>query len=490
MAIAYKLIACSSLYPDIDNVDNALLAPYIGQVVTLGDTTKSYRVERYIQGAFLNRTGITNTETYKFEITSVIYNGNQLIGNTIPTQLLPLNSALPVHYPTFVTGQGCAFQIAGYNVQPFTGSPTFDFANIPNFIRNVLVTQLNLPILINQTHPDWVDLCGNLLDGSPQNFSTYPNFVVQKFEGDTLDFTFKVTYQNNLSDTWRFVFNGIHQLTYQNGTEVAMYSTANDRAVIANVNTQIPTPLPNCLPPVSFNTNSEINIANSLCCSCTSMTFKDTSVIPNSIPGHDVFGYRLIRLIRPDDSVFEYSSATSDTPDQLISVLTQNGVNTFTYQFTDPDIDVDGIWEVQIYNFPEWQNSVMYTSSLGAIVHKGDKLFKCIQTNTNVNPLTDTTHTYWAEYNLDEATLLTRYGHSEKKVVLCISLIDCYKSLIENYLCNADSCGSLCDNEGFMKAMRIRIIWDAINIAECNDDYDKISDLITMWKSICSCVNC
>ena len=77
----------------------------------------------------------------------------------------------------------------------------------------------------------------------------------------------------------------------------------------------------------------------------------------------------------------------------------------------------------------------------------------------------------------------------EKVVVLCISLLKCYKELVKDAFCGVETnlCKSLCDNKDFMQAMKFRVTLDGLEMAICTNQWADAQNHIRILKSICCC---
>lgn len=223
-------------------------------------------------------------------------------------------------------------------------------------------------------------------------------------------------------------------------------------------------------------------------CNCGRLTITDESIIPNDSVGHAVFGYRKIIVTTPDNT-YVYSSLTGDNPNESINVLTSNGVNDFNYNFQTTD--TDGIYSVLLYNFPLWNDSALYTKANRPIVFLDGILYRCIEDNVNVDPSTDITNTYWETYTISDDTLKTRYAKLARKVVICISLIKCADRKVKEAFCDAtnDCAENLCDNKSAQQAMKVSLLQKALCIAEEENNWTEVENLIEMFKSIC-CDSC
>jgi len=222
-------------------------------------------------------------------------------------------------------------------------------------------------------------------------------------------------------------------------------------------------------------------------CNCTKFVITDDSVLPNDTVGHSVFGYRKIKVLRPDGTTYTYGTLATETPDQAINVFTELGINSFNYSFTTTDID--GVYEVILYNFPLWSDAITYNFQYKYIVFYNGKLYKQKATNLNQNPELDTEQVYWEEYTISDETLKTRYAKRQRIVVLCISLNDCYEKLVKEAFCDIEGnpCKGICDNKKFASASKYLMVRKAMCISEEIGDWTSVSKQVNLLKSICCC---
>lgn len=226
-------------------------------------------------------------------------------------------------------------------------------------------------------------------------------------------------------------------------------------------------------------------------CNCNKFIIEDESVLPNDTVGHNVFGYRKISVLKPSGVYYTYSSLAADDADQSINVFTQLGINKFNYNFIKEE-DVDGLYEVTLYNFPVWDETVTYNLLKKYIVFYNGKLYKQKATNLNVNPETDITNTYWELYEISEETLKTRYAKRERIIILCLELDDCYERLVKEAFCEIEGnpCKTLCENKKFSTASKYMMTKKAMCISEDNCDWEAVKKEINLLKSFCCAGGC
>ena len=486
------------------------MTPLIGRKVVInGDYTKTYTVGRQVVSAFVDLIPCTDATTGSqttWVISSIKYNGvEQLLAPHVFTYGNNSQPTVYHYYDEYLNVNDNLLEITHLSTTGGSNEVTAPKAGFAIELKS-LIAQLGIPVNIGKAPSSFLlNIPDVNLNGDAQMSSYgFDNVIIEKREEDDFEVTFSFHNNSALSCATKayndkeikYIFNGVETVMTSDGSVYPVvtgsipswdFECMNQ----SNAENGIPTEVPSCITYYpSFNSGISLSTCNGVNECCTGLSFSDSSTILNTMAGHDIFGYRLIRVTNANGLIYEYSSATSDEPDQLIGVLAPSNNNDFTYSFTDAD--TDGVWSIQVYNFPEWQGSVLYSGNLGIIVHKDDKLWKCIQSSAGIDPVTDTDNLYWEEYSLDVDALDTRYGYEVKIVVLCIALIGCYKKLIEDALCSTKSnpCAPICENKKMMNAMKIRVIWDAINNAECNGDYLEIESQLVMWKSICSCVNC
>jgi hypothetical protein len=239
-----------------------------------------------------------------------------------------------------------------------------------------------------------------------------------------------------------------------------------------------------------------------LSCDCKKITFKDTSnYTTNDLPGHeaDDFTSRKITITKADGTTFTYITADIRTNDPVTYPLNKQGIsyniipshavsnNTFSYSFIGTDSD--GIYSVELCTYPNWRSDVYYQAFLQPIVLFNGKLYKAVTSSTNVDPENDLSGTYWSLYTDTSTCSDTRYCNTQKTVVLCISIMDCYRKAVADAFCGMQKapCKDMCDNKAFMKAMKMRVVMDGLEFAACGFDWENAQNHVDILKSLCCC---
>lgn len=237
-------------------------------------------------------------------------------------------------------------------------------------------------------------------------------------------------------------------------------------------------------------------------CDCKKITFSDTSNYEvNDLPGHEStdFTSRKITITKGDGTTFTYITEDIRTNDPVTYPLAKQNIsykiipshsvstNKFTYNITSTD--EDGIYSVELCTYPNWRSNVYYQAFLQPIVLRNGKLYKAVTSSTGIDPLTDTDNTNWILYTDDSSCSDTRYCNTQKIVVLCISIMDCYRKAVSDAFCGIQSapCKDMCDNKAFMKAMKMRVVMDGLEFASCAHDWAKAQDHVDILKSLCCC---
>jgi len=169
-----------------------------------------------------------------------------------------------------------------------------------------------------------------------------------------------------------------------------------------------------------------------------------------------------------------------------------SGNNTIVYPFLETD--TDGIYEIVICAYPTWDATVTYDMSPSpeVVYNPTDgKLYKSLSgTNTGNQP--DTSPLYWELYEpTQEESLLTRYCASMKIAVVCLSLISCLERLTYNAFCEIDNdfCNDdiLCQNKIFLNAVKLRVLFDALEISVNKSAWNEVEREFNLMKTICNC---
>lgn len=494
----HDLIKCNRVNDVLPSVNESGLIPYNGLFVKFDNQdNKAYKVRKNVQGRFLD--GIKATEVYdvQWSIISMKFNGVEFI--TAPASLkvssLPTPGSeyqQPTAFPYYTVGDEFDYTSNVANGIIVSDSLTDTGNNANNYYRFVenLVNFYSIPVKISKSPASWW-----FLDG----YVNLSNMIFEKYYDDNFEFT---VIQNKrdistgaISDvkTYRHVFNGATAESYLDSVLI----TTNDAAQynesfsffsfdFAYDTIQEITKCPTSIP---FNASLETdNCANiQISCDCRKITFADNSTYDNTMAGHDpeFFTSRTIVLTRPDGT--KYIWGTSDITDRDATIQPHfNSPNTFSYNFLETD--KDGVYSIQLCTYPNWSDAVLYDAYLQPIVLSGGKLYKCISTNSNLDPSTNPS--YWQEYICIDNCDITRYCTTQKVVVLCISLLRCYKQLVADAFCSIDSnpCKPLCENKSFMNAMKFRVTLDALEFAVCARDWASVKNQMEVLNSICCCI--
>ena len=191
-------------------------------------------------------------------------------------------------------------------------------------------------------------------------------------------------------------------------------------------------------------------------------------------------------MTRPDGTTYVWGTSDIVGADKVIQPF-YNSSNTFQYTLTD--VDSDGIYKFDLCTYPEWTSEVFYDSFLNTIVHRNGKLYKITASNSNLDPSDPANANYWAEYTCTDNCSDTRYCTTTRIVVLCVSLLKCYKALIADAFCTIDNnpCKTLCNNTSFMNAMKFRVTMDALEFAVCAKNWIEAQKHIDILTKICCC---
>lgn len=352
---------------------------------------------------------------------------------------------------------------------PFESFDIFD-AESTDFPFSIDECPLTLPtVVVGSSSTATLTITNDRTEGLPLDYTVSLGSCT-----DNITFTpSSFTLANEASQVVTFTFNATNVLDSSCELTVDMGCFSQNCEVIFQ-----------SLPCIPFNAGVTLSTEE---CSCSGIVITDTSVYDNTIEGHDSWGYRKIILLRPDGSTYVWSSESSEDPDTVITPHTNVSVDQFTYNFLSTD--VDGIYDVKLYAFPNWDNTVAYNQLHKDIVYKNGVLYKIISSNTGQDPELDTDHVYWTVYEISDDTMATRYAIEKKIVVLCISLLKCKEGLVRDAFCGIESnpCGNLCGNNKFMSAMKFSVTEKAISISECAGDWTSVEKHIEILKSICRC---
>lgn len=501
----YDLIQCSRLYPTVKGANNAAFLPYVDLVVQInGDVEQAYTVRENVQARFLAPRRADATSNVQYSVTSVKVDG-------LECMLAPANLTVEqadniyIEFPNYVASPNGYTDNEANAVttnQVLTPSAYFE-RNFIDFMQSLL-NSLGVNVDIVNSHPDWW-----VADG----FDSMDNFMLELYSVNTFSFTMTETY-NGVSRELKYEVDGTGATAYIDGNDVTVIPVpsaeqpqfGDEYSINSFAQTADPITEIECCPVLSpFYASLQNSCATSLDvdCGCTKLTFVDNSNYNNGLVGHDpeFFNHRTITLIRPDGTKYIWSTdgtvgevplpcgcastpQTGDVVNQLISPH-WNSNNMFSYNFTASD--QDGIYTVEVCTYPDWQTGLYYDSVLNNIVYRDGVIYKQVVSSTDIDPATDADNEYWIP--LAEGDDRGRYCATEKIVVLCLKVNDCYYSVVQEALCGIDHnpCADMCDNKPFMKAMKMRITKDALCRAVKHRRWDLAESHIAILKSICCC---
>jgi hypothetical protein len=495
----HDLIKCNRIYPTLPSVNNPGLYTYNGMTVRLdNDLKKSYKVRRNVQGRFLQIGAVVEGGIFyeaQYSITSMKFNGVEKLSTSANLTITGATILNHITFPLYTLGNeyGYTNNVANAIIIGTSLSDAgFGVNNINAFLESV-VNLHNIPVKVAASHPSWW-----IID----EFERLGNFSLEKYYDDNFEFTMITSWESGgfpFTQTNRYVFDGDTVTQYVDGVDISdieplfapQYQEVSsflsydlDYDSIEEI-----TSCPTYTVPFVSSLSTDGCSTMSISCDCKTITFSDTSnYYTNDLPGHDpeLFTSRTITMIKPSGEEYVWATADITTSNQVIQPH-YNSTNTFQYTLTN--IDEDGIYSFQICTYPDWSNEVYYESFLGTIVRQNGKLYKCTTSSTNLDPSDIANSAYWSLYSCSGTCDDTRYCTTEKIVVLCISLLKCYKQLVADAFCGMKNnpCKNMCDNKAFMNSMKFRVTMDALEFAVCANDWVSAQEQIDILKSICCC---
>jgi hypothetical protein len=498
----HDLIQCSRIYPTLPSVNPVGLSPFNGLLVEFNNNPeRSYRVRRNVQARFRHpseyagASSIIPGKEFEYSITSMKFNGVEILSapanytwdaTNVEWTSFPLYTVGNEYLYTSNVANGVSVGV------DLTGALGLGTNNFYKFLESI-VDANDLPVKVSKSPGLW---------WAPEAFPRIINFILEKYYDDDFEFTMVETQTvgpSVVSQTNRYVFNGntvlhtingVNVVTYLSNVEWPQYSQLYSFLSYGYTYTTIEE-IQSCPIFDPFNTSLLTDgCANiKVSCDCKKMTFADNSnYITNGLPGHDpeLFTSRTIRIKKPNGSFYVYGTPDVANTDQVIQPHYSSS-NQFSYQFTPND--VDGIYEITLCSYPDWNASVFYESFIQTIVRRNGKLYKVVSSNTNLDPSDPDNINYWVEYTCDVDCDDTRYCTTQKIAVLCISLLKCYKDLVSEAFCSMkkNPCKDICDNKEFINAMKFRVTLDGLEMAICSGQWSDAQDHIDILKSICCC---
>jgi hypothetical protein len=491
---SYDIIQCSQINPTETSVNEDLSAFVDSYVEFDGDNEKTFSVKKNVQARFFHPASPSLGQTAYYSVASFKVNGLEAL--SAPANLsLDFADLDYIDFPNYIadpTGYTAGVANAvDYSIVGFDAG--YVPANFSVFLQGV-ADSINLDITVLPSHPDW-------WDGVP--FPSIDNFSIEQYSDGDINITVEETISGTTREL-RYVFNGstaeyyidgvLHQSPPESSDEIPQYSDEysfyNNNLSFSYTSTD---EVSACPVLSAFSASLETNGCSNITvdCDCQNITFSDNSNYSgNGLAGHssEDFDFRRIEIVKPDGETYVFTTDTTDTEaDEYINAH-DNSNNSFTYNFDDDD--VDGIYEVKLCTYPTWQSDDYYDSLLNNRVYYNGVVYKQVSSSVGENPELDTDNQYWIPLTDDEqGDTATRYCTSSKIVILCISILSCYKASVKNAFCGLDAnpCQDVCDNPEFMKAMKLKITLDSLSFASCSGDWNSVKKHIAILKSICCC---
>lgn len=206
----------------------------------------------------------------------------------------------------------------------------------------------------------------------------------------------------------------------------------------------------------------------------------------NTEPGAaitDFTNFRKLTVLDPNGITTTFSSLA--IPPTLSPASTGNNTINFTFQTTP----IDGVYGVTLFSVPTWNGALIPYQANDDIVYFGGFFYKCIAdvtsaTNPSSDPLswemipeTDITPTNFPKY----ATI--------QRIAITIELCGCIDDTLVDAFCSVDKdiCSDLCDNDNFMKALKLKLIEMAVDTLVDREDWDAVTNAINLSKVLCEC---
>lgn len=501
----YDLLQCSRLFPTVYGANNAAFLPYVDQVVRINDDTQqSYSVKENIQARFYAPASANGVSGVMYSVDSIVFNGLECL-------LAPATLAVDevdniyVDFPLYLgdpTGYTSNLANAVYTEDSLVATAYFE-RNFIGFIQGLFDT-LGIAVDVKNSHPDWWSL---------EAFPSMRNFVLEMYRSDSLVITMTENY-NGISRELVYSVDSTGALSYINGVDVVTIPVPANQLPqfgdVYSINSYPVTASPivaiDCCPVMSPFYASLSNSCESTLnvdCDCSEITFSDNSNYDNGLLGHDplFFNHRTITLIKPNGSLYTWSTdgvlgqpvshcgcaPIVDSTQTVNQIITPhwNSNNMFNYNLSGTDSD--GVYTVKICTYPDWQDDVYYDVSLNYFVYRNGAIYKSVGSGSGVDPELDTDQLYWRLAETSDSR--GRYCAEQKIVILCINIMDCYKSAVTKALCDIklNPCKSMCENPLLLKAMKLRVTLDALEWAVCAENWDLAEDHIALLKSICCC---
>jgi hypothetical protein len=311
----------------------------------------------------------------EFSFTSMKFNGVEYINSPIDAVMLT-EDIIWTDFPDFVTGDEYTYNISniatGINVG---SSSTNEGAKANNFYLffKWMVDSFSIPIDVTKTPKFYFDpeYYNAAYTWYPTPYPGLDNITLEKYYDDNFEYEYTETIvdlSNNSEESTvhKFIWDGEGASYFRNGSDqtnvelvqptdaFSFFSYDYVYDTIEEINS--------CPIYEPFNASIQNDKCSGLAvnCDCTKITFEDNSNYDsNGLPGHDgqLFNSRIITITKPNGGTYIYATSDYEGADEVIPQYYDSN-NTFVYTFQQGD--VDGIYEIEVCAYPDWNEAVTY----------------------------------------------------------------------------------------------------------------------------------
>jgi len=143
--------------------------------------------------------------------------------------------------------------------------------------------------------------------------------------------------------------------------------------------------------------------------------------------------------------------------------------------------DVDDVHNIVLIAIPTWDNAVTYNILDGPCVYYNTKLYECIKSGTNKNPVTEIT--YWTE--IDDDDLNEKYRSSYTWGIIYDILTEYANQVrLANDETKPITQDRIFENKHFQTSAKLWCMTESIEVESGLEQWDRVEDTITKAKSI------
>ena len=219
---------------------------------------------------------------------------------------------------------------------------------------------------------------------------------------------------------------------------------------------------------------------------CQNITINDYSnYLTNTQPGcaiSDFNQYFAVVVTHQSGATYVISSLPSLSPNLLVPPPSLGATS-----YTVPVFAGDGVYTVQLFTVPTYNNSAAYIANAANVYFSGN-LYQSILNTTGNTP--SSTSTFWS--TVQQNQLLISFQDDAPTAIMC-NLTSCMNNAVYASVCEMKGCNNFdfCTNPKFLLASKLTLLFYNIQAAMMSGNLQSASDSFDLANTLCKpCPGC